>query len=367
MMEQTNSPMRIEEIRQRIDGIDSEILRLLNRRAELVLEVGRLKAEQSLDFHVPQREEEIYARLSAEHTGPFPTQALRPVFREVISACLSLEHPLRVAYLGPRATFCHLAAMERFGLSAQLLAMRNIAEVFVEVEKGNADFGVAPVENSTEGVVSHTLDMFVDSPLLICGEVVVEAALHLLSKAPTLAEVRKIYSHPHGLAESRKWLERNAAQVPVVETSSTGAAAEIAASEPGAAAISSELAASLYDLTVLHRRIEDHPNNLTRFLVVGKKSAPPTAEDKTSILFSIKDRVGALHRMLLPFAERRINLTKIESRPSKKKVWEYVFYVDFEGHASEPRVQEALARLQEDCIFLKVLGSYPKAAQLLES
>ena len=216
-------------------------------------------------------------------------------------------------------------------------------------------------------VVSHTLDMFVDSPLLICGEVVVEAALHLLSKAPTLAEVRKIYSHPHGLAESRKWLERNVAQVPVVETSSTGAAAEIAASEPGAAAISSELAASLYDLTVLHRRIEDHPNNLTRFLVVGKKSAPPTAEDKTSILFSIRDRVGALHRMLLPFAERRINLTKIESRPSKKKVWEYVFYVDFEGHASEPRVQEALARLQEDCIFLKILGSYPKAAQLAES
>jgi chorismate mutase/prephenate dehydratase len=346
MMEQTNSPMRIAEIRQRIDGIDSEILRLLNRRAELVLEVGRLKAEQNLDFHVPQREEEIYARLSAEHTGPFPAQAVRPVFREVISACLSLEHPLRVAYLGPRATFCHLAAMERFGLSAQLLAMRNIAEVFAEVEKGNADFGVAPVENSTEGVVSHTLDMFVDSPLLICGEVVVEAALHLLSKAPTLAEVRKIYSHPHGLAESRKWLERNAAQVPVVETSSTGAAAEI---------------------TVLHRRIEDHPNNLTRFLVIGKKSAPPTAEDKTSILFSIKDRVGALHRMLLPFAERRINLTKIESRPSKKKVWEYVFYVDFEGHASEPRAQEALARLQEDCIFLKVLGSYPKAAQLVES
>ena len=345
-------------LRGQIDGIDSEILRLLNRRAQLVLEVGRLKAEHNLDFHVPQREEEIYRRLAVENPGPFPAEAVRPVFREVISACLSLEHPLRVAYLGPRATFSHLAAMERFGLSAQFLAMRSIAEVFAEVEKDNADFGVVPVENSTEGVVSHTLDMFVDSPLLICGEVVVEAALHLLSKASSLGEVRKIYSHPHGLAESRKWLERNAPNVSVVETSSTGAAAEVAASEPGAAAIASELAASLYDLSVLQRRIEDHPNNFTRFLIVGKKNGPPTATDKTSILFSIKDRVGALHRMLLPFAERQINLTKIESRPSKKKVWEYVFYVDFEGHSGEPRSREALARLQEDCIFLKVLGSY---------
>ncbi len=366
METQIPSP-QIAELRRRIDQIDSEVLRLLNRRAELVLEVGRLKAEQNLDYHVPQREEEIYARLNAENSGPFPAQAVRPVFREVISACLSLEHPLRVAYLGPRATFSHLAAMERFGLSAQLLAMRSIAEVFAEVEKGNADFGVVPVENSTEGVVSHTLDMFVDSPLLICGEVVVEAALHLLSKARTLGEVRKVYSHPHGLAESRKWLEGNAPHVPVVETSSTGAAAEIAASEPGAAAISSELAASLYDLSILQRRVEDHPNNLTRFLVIGKRNTPPTADDKTSILFSIRDRVGALHRMLLPFAERRINLTKIESRPSKKKVWEYVFYVDFEGHAGEPRVQEALARLQEDCIFLKILGSYPRAAQPKEA
>jgi chorismate mutase / prephenate dehydratase len=360
-MSERESAMQIPELRRRIDEIDSEILRLLNRRAELVLEVGRQKAEQNLDVHVPQREEEIYRRLTAENVGPFPAQAVRPVFREVISACLSLEHPLRVAYLGPRATFSHLAAMEQFGLSAQFLAMRSIAEVFAEVEKDNANFGVVPVENSTEGVVSHTLDMFVDSPLLICGEVVVEAALHLLSKGRDLSDVRKIYSHPHGLAESRKWLERHAPHVAVVETSSTGAAAEIAASEPGAAAIASELAASLYDLSVLQRRIEDHPNNFTRFLIIGKKNAPPTASDKTSILFSIKDRVGALHRMLLPFAERKINLTKIESRPSKKKVWEYVFYVDFEGHASEPRACEALARLQDECIFLKILGSYAAA------
>ncbi len=358
--------MQIPDLRRRIDEVDSEILRLLNLRARLVVDVGRVKAEQHLDFHVPQREEEIYTRLTAENAGPFPSRAVRPVFREVISACLSLEHPLRVGYLGPRATFCHLAAMERFGLSAQFVAMHSIADVFAEVEKDNADFGVVPVENSTEGVVSYTLDLFVDSPLLICGEVVVEAALHLLSKASSLDDVRKIYSHPHGLAEARKWLERNAPHVSVVETSSTGAAAEIAASEAGAAAIASELAGSLYDLGVLHRRIEDHPNNFTRFLVIGKKGAPPTEGNKTSILFSIKDRVGALHRMLQPFADRQINLTKIESRPSKKKVWEYVFFVDFEGHAAAPRAREALALLQEECIFLKVLGSYAAARRVEE-
>jgi chorismate mutase / prephenate dehydratase len=352
--------MRIADLRAKIDQIDSHILQLLNRRAELAIEVGRVKAEQNLTFHAPQREEEIYARLAQANPGPFPSQALRPVFREVISACLSLEHPLRVAYLGPPATFAHLAAMERFGLSAQFLAMRSIGEVFAEVEKANADFGVVPVENSTEGVVSHTLDMFVDSSLLICGEVVVEATLHLLSRAESLADVRQIYSHPHALAEARKWLERNSPRIPVVETSSTGAAAETAASEPGAAAIASELAANLYGLTILQRRIEDHPNNLTRFLVIGRKAAEPSSGDKTSILFSIKDRVAALYLMLKPFAEEQINLTKIESRPSKKKVWEYIFYVDFEGHASESRVQRALEALKEECIFLKVLGSYPK-------
>jgi chorismate mutase/prephenate dehydratase len=353
--------LRIGDLRKAIDGIDSQILRLLNRRAELVLGVGRLKAEQNLEFHVPQREEEIYTRLSAENTGPFPSQAVRPVFREVISACLSLEHPLRVAYLGPRATFSHLAAMERFGISAQFLAMRSIGEVFAEVEKGNADFGVVPVENSTEGVVSHTLDLFLDSSLVICAEVVVEAALHLLGKASSLAEVRQIYSHPHAIAAARKWLETHSQHIPVMETSSTAAAAEIAASEPGAAAIASELAANLYGLSILQRRIEDLPNNLTRFLVIGPKASPPSPGDKTSILFSIKDRVGALYRMLKPFAEHQINLTKIESRPSKKQVWEYVFYVDLEGHAGEPRVQRALESLRDECVFLKVLGSYPKA------
>ena len=352
--------MRIADLRAKIDEIDSQILQLLNRRAELAIEIGRLKAEQNLTFHAPQREEEIYARLAAANAGPFPSQALRPVFREVISACLSLEHPLRVAYLGPPATFSHLAAMERFGLSAQFLAMRSIAEVFTEVEKANADYGVIPVENSTEGVVSHTLDMFVDSSLLICGEVVVEAALHLLSKAQSLAEVRQIYSHPHALVEARKWLEQNSPRIPVVETSSTSAAAETAASEPGAAAIASALAANLYGLRVLQRRIEDHPNNLTRFLVIGRQAAQPSAADKTSVLFSIKDRVGTLYRMLKPFAEQEINLTKIESRPSKKKVWEYIFYVDFEGNATEARIQRALEALRDECVFLKVLGSYPQ-------
>ena len=355
--------MQIPELRRAIDAIDSEVLRLLNRRAELVIEVGQRKSEHQQEVWVPQREEEIYARLAGENPGPFPTHAVRPVFREVISACLSLEHPLRVAYLGPRATFSHLAALDRFGLSAQFVALRSIGEVFAEVEKGNADYGVVPVENSTEGVVSHTLDLLVDSTLLICGEVVVEAALHLLSTAGRLAEVRQIYSHPHAIAAARKWLETNSRHLPVVETSSTAAAAELAASEPGAAAIASELAASLYGLSILQRRIEDLPNNLTRFLVIGRRPSPPSATDKTSIVFSIKDRVGALLRILRPFSEQSINLTKLESRPSKRQVWDYVFYVDFEGHAGEPRVQAALEQVKDECVFLKVLGSYPRARQ----
>jgi len=353
--------MGIDELRRQIDEIDTGILQLLNRRAQVAREVGRVKTEEGRVFHVPQREEEICARLMAGNPGPFPTAAIRLIFREVMSACLSLEQPLRVAYLGPRATFSHLAALQRFGVSAEFLAMRSISDAFAEVEKGNAEFGVVPVENSIEGSVSPTLDTLVDSPLLICGEVVVEAALHLMGKAVSTAEIRQVYSHPHALGEARHWLETHLPQVPVTETSSTGAAAELAASQPGAAAIASAGAADLYGLTILHRRIEDHPNNFTRFLVIGKRPAAPTAADKTSILFSIKDRVGALYRMLKPFADRQINLTKIESRPVKKKLWEYVFYVDLLGHAQEPRVQEALTLLREECVFLKLLGSYPQA------
>ena len=351
--------MDLGELRKQIDAIDQQILDLLNRRAAVVQQVGQVKLREGMDFHAPQREEEILERLTGGNPGPFPVRGVRSVYREIISACRALEHPLRVAYLGPRATFTHLACLKRFGEAAEYVPVRSIRDVFQEVEKEKAAYGVVPIENSTEGVVSHTLDMFVDSDLKIGGEILLDVSHHLLSRSGEKAAIEKIYSHAHAIAQSRRWLEANLPHVPVLEVASTAAAAETASRDPNAAAIASELAARLYGLEVVSARIEDAANNFTRFLIVGRKPAPRTGHDKTSILFSIKDRVGALYGMLEPFAEGGINLTKIESRPSKTKVWEYLFYVDFEGHGEDPRVEQALARLSEQCLFLKVLGSYP--------
>jgi len=351
--------MDLDELRKHIDAIDQQILTLLNRRAAVVQQVGQVKLREGMDFHAPQREEEILERLTEGNAGPFPERGVRSVYREIISACRALEHPLRVAYLGPRATFTHLACLKRFGEAAEYVPVRSIRDVFQEVEKEKAAYGVVPIENSTEGVVSHTLDMFVDSDLKIGGEILLEVSHHLLSRSGERAAIEKIYSHAHAIAQSRRWLEANLPHVPVLEVASTAAAAETASRDPSAAAIASELAARLYGLEVVSARIEDAANNFTRFLIVGRKAVPRTGHDKTSVLFSIKDRVGALYGMLEPFAEEGINLTKIESRPSKTKVWEYLFYVDFEGHSEDPRVEQALARLAEQCLFLKVLGSYP--------
>lgn len=352
--------MGIEELRQQIDAIDSRILELLNRRAEIVVQVGKEKAREKLSFHSPEREGEILDRLTRQNPGPFPLGGVKAVYREILSACLSLEQPLKVAYLGPKATFTHMACMRRFGLSTEYIPLRGIGEIFAEVEKGKVDYGVVPVENSTEGVVSHTLDMFVDSDSKISGEILLEVSHHLLSRSGELGKISKIYSHPHAFAQSRKWLENHLSGVALLEVSSTAAAAELAAQEEAAAAIASDLAARLYDLKVVAARIEDNPHNFTRFLIIGQRGCPPTGRDKTSILFAIRDRVGALYRMLEPFAKGQINLTKIESRPSRYRVWEYIFYVDFEGHAEEAHVREALERLREECLFLKILGSYPR-------
>jgi len=352
--------MGIEEFRRQIDAIDSQILDLLNRRAEVVVRVGEEKAKGNIAYHSPQREGEIIDRLTRESRGPFPDRGIKAVYREILSACLSLEQPLKVGYLGPQATFTHMACMKRFGLLAEYVPLRGIGEVFTEVEKGKADYGVVPVENSTEGVVSHTLDMFVDSDLKICGEILMEVAHHLLSKLGEKGRIMTIYSHPHAIAQSRKWLEANMVGVALREVHSTAAAAELAAQDETAAAIASELASRLYDLKVVASRIEDSPYNFTRFLIIGQSPCAVTGRDKTSILFTIRDRVGALYRMLEPFAKNQINLTKIESRPSRYRVWEYIFYVDFEGHAEDAPVKAALEGLQDECIFLKVLGSYPK-------
>jgi chorismate mutase/prephenate dehydratase len=353
--------MDLDEWRSRIDDLDSRILELLNQRAEAALEIGELKRREGAEHFVPERESKVVARLRALSRGSFPTDGIAAVWREIFSACLSLEQPLSVAYLGPQATFTHQAAEFRFGSSTRFLPARSIGEVFDLVERRQADFGVVPIENSTEGAVNVTLDCLTDSELLIDGEVLLEISHHLLSRAPDLAHVKAVYSHPQALAQCREWLTTNLKDVPTVEVSSTAAAAERAREDPWVAAVASGLAARLYDLPLLKARVEDNPYNSTRFLVVGRRAMAPSGKDKTSILFSMKNEPGSLHRILEPFAARGLNLTKIESRPTKRRPWEYVIFVDFEGHRETPVVQEVLAEVSRRTLFHKVLGSYPAA------
>jgi chorismate mutase/prephenate dehydratase len=349
------------ELRQEIDAIDDRLMASLNQRAALVVEVGKLKAGEKRDFHVPSREREIYERLISHNPGPFPNEGLRSVFREIISASLALEAPMKVAFFGPKATFTHQAALQQFGLSAELVPQKSIPAVFEEVEKGRALYGVVPVENSTEGMVSHTLDMFMESELKINAEVMLEIHHYLLSRTGRMDDIKKVYSHPQPIAQCRDWLADNLANVPVVDVASTAVAAQIVNEDYTAAAIASELAATMYDLKVVRERIEDQVNNFTRFLVIGKKLADQSGDDKTSLMFSVKDEVGILYRMLEPFSKRGINLSKIESRPLKKKAWEYIFFLDLVGHISDPDVAAAVQELKGCCQFVKVLGAYPRA------
>lgn len=354
----------IKRHRKEIDRIDSKILELLNKRARYVIEIGKIKKGAKAEFHSPERERKIYERLEGENKGPFPQEGVRAVFREIMSASLSLEQRLRVAYLGPKATFTHLACMQQFGDSAQYLPASSIKEVFNEVEKGEAEYGVVPIENSTEGIVSSTLDIFVDSDVKIVGEILLEVSHNLMSKSGRMEDIKKIYSHPQPAAQCRIWLENNLPDIPITEVSSSAKAAEISAEDLQAGAIASELAAKIYGLKIAKKRIEDNIHNFTRFLIIGKKSLPRSGKDKTSIMFSVKDEVGALFNMLKPFSESRINLTKIESRPSRKRAWEYIFYVDMDGHIEEDRVKRALNNLEKRSLFLKILGSYPAAGNL---
>jgi chorismate mutase/prephenate dehydratase len=351
--------MGLDEWRARIDDIDRQLLTLLNERADIAVRVGHAKREAGLAVHVPEREQEILDSLVAVNRGPIPPEAVRGIWGEILSACRALQHPFRVAYLGPTATFTHLAAIRQFGTGAEQVPLRSIHDVFAEVERGRADVGVVPVENSTEGVVNHTLDCLIDSELLICGEIQLEVQHFLLSRAREVGAVKRVYSHPQALAQCRQWLDRSLPHAEAVEVGSTGVAVEHALEDASAAAIASELAGRLSGLPILRERIEDLSQNVTRFLVIGRHPMGPTGRDKTSILLSIKDEVGALYRIVEPFALARVNLTKIESRPSRRRPWEYVFFMDFAAHRADPVVQGVLAALKERCLFLKVLGSYP--------
>ncbi|HEV8673417.1 MAG TPA: prephenate dehydratase [Methylomirabilota bacterium] len=353
--------MGLAEWRASIDDIDRQLLRLLNQRAGIALEVGRAKRAAGAPVHDAEREHEVFGHVLRLNAGPLSAEAVRAIWREILSASRALQRPFRVAHLGPVATFAHLAALERFGESAEYVPLRGIPDVFAEVEQGRADVGVVPVENSTEGAVNHTLDRLIDSELLICGEVQLEIHHYLLSRAGDLADVKQVFSHPQALAQCREWLDRNLPHAQPVEVASTAAAAERALEDGAAAAIASELAGRLYQLPTLRERIEDVARNVTRFLVIGRRPIGPTGRDKTSLLLSIKDEVGALYRILEPVAAARLNLTRIESRPTRRRPWEYVFFVDLEGHQVDPDVQGVLAALRERCLFLKVLGSYPAA------
>jgi len=327
----------------------------------MTLEIGKIKSRSKESIYVPDRESEVYKRLAENNKGPLPNSAIQAIYREVMSSALNLEKPLTIAYLGPEYTFTHLASMKKFGSSVDYASCNTITAVFDEVRKGRADYGVVPIENSVEGAVNHTLDMFIDSCLLICSEIYLEISHSLLSKEGNVKKIKKIYSKDQVFGQCRLWLEEHLPGVSLVEAASTARAAEMASREKRAGCIASELAAEKYHLKVLHRSIEDSAHNVTRFLVIGRTEAKQTRKDKTSAMFSLKDRVGALHDILIPFKNYGINLTKIESRPSKVKAWKYYFFVDMEGHHLDKKVSKALSILKRNTTYLKILGSYPAA------
>ena len=353
--------MNLDDWRSRINSLDDEILKLLNQRGTAALQIGELKRQQDLPYFIPEREAQVLERLVALSPGPLGADAIRAIWREILSASLALEHPLPVAYLGPAGTFAHQAATRRFGSSARFRPVRTIADVFDEVERDLAEFGVVPVENSTEGPVNVTLDRLIDTDVTITGEITLDISQHLISRATELAEIKVVCSHPQGLAQCRAWLAAHLPDAVNEETPSTAAAVERARDDATVAAIASDMAAQVHRVPILRARIEDNPANSTRFLVIGRRPVAPTGRDKTSILFSMKNEPGVLYSILQPFATHRLNLTKIESRPTKRRPWEYVNFLDFEGHQETENVRSVLAEVRERCQFLKILGSYPAA------
>ncbi|BAT71693.1 chorismate mutase/prephenate dehydratase [Thermosulfidibacter takaii ABI70S6] len=350
----------IDQLRREIDSIDEQILELLNKRASLALEIGRIKQASGTPVFVPGREKTIFKRLIEKNMGPFPDEAIKYVYREIISACVAIQKKTTVAFLGPEATFTHQAGVEYFGLSAHFVPIKFVEGIFEVVERGHVDYGVVPFENSTEGVVNRTLDAFMEfEGVKIVGEIYLKVSHHLLTVSGDIQGIDKIYSHPHAIAQCRKWLAAVMPEAKVVYVSSTAEAAKLAAEDENAAAIASEMAATLYGLKVAVRNIEDQKDNYTRFLIIGREETKPTGNDKTSLIFSLSDEVGALKNILSCFADRGINLTKIESRPSKKRPWDYIFYVDFEGRTDDERIKDAIECLKNRCVFVKILGSYP--------
>lgn len=351
--------MQLRKIRDKIDGLDRKLLDILNIRANEVLKVSQIKKQKKISTYSPEREAVILTRLKKINTGPLSSQDLDIIFGEILSVCRAINNILSIAYLGPDGTFTHLAAAKKFGKKPRYIPVDSIGDVFDKVERDEVDYGVVPIENSTEGVVSYTLDMFFTSNLKICSQITLNISHSLLSRAP-LEKIKVIYSNPQVFAQCRKWISTNLPNVELIDASSTAKAAQLACRSSQCACIGNKILAAMYGLKIINSSIEDFPHNYTRFLVITKSDGDACGDDKTSILFSVKDRIGALHDVLASFKKNNINLTKIESRPSKKKPWEYYFFVDFNGHRSSPNVQKALVSLEKQCAFVKVLGSYPR-------
>jgi chorismate mutase/prephenate dehydratase len=360
--------MNIPEHRKAIDKLDAQIVQLLNERTRHVLGIGEIKLKSAEPIYAPHREQAVFSRVCKLNSGPITDESLRAIYREIMSSALSLEKTMTIAYLGPEATFTHQAAIQKFGSSLGYSAQKTIADVFADVSKNRADYGVVPVENSTEGVVSHTLDMFVESDLKIVAQIVLPIRYCLAGRSES-KDIQRLYVHPQALAQCRLWVQNNVPKAEIIETSSNARSAELAAlpgtpeSGPSArlktAAITGALAVEKYHLKTIEQNIQDFSGNATRFLVLGRQCTPRTGRDRTSLVLSVADQVGALHNALAPFRRFKLNMTKIESRPSKRKAWEYFFFIDCDGHQEDRKVARAIAGLKEVCNFVKILGSYP--------
>ena len=345
-----------QEIRDKIDKIDSQIIKLLARRGKLAQQVIQFKKV----YYDPQREKDVLEKLFSQNPGPLSNAAIQNIYREIMGACRELQRPLTIAYLGPPATFSHAAVKQKFGASIEEMPVFDIPSVFNEVEKETADYGVVPFENSTEGVINYTLDRFADTPLVICGEVFLDVKLYVLSQENSLDRVKRIFAHPKTIEQSSAWLREQASDKEIIQVNSTGLAAKRAAAEKGTAAIASQLAAAIYKLKIIEQRVEGSRDNKTRFLIIGRDRIERTGKDKTSILFSVRHEPGTLYRSLRAFEKHEINLTMMQARPSRNATWEYIFFVDAQGHVNDAFIQKALKEMGKETILLKIMGSYPE-------
>lgn len=354
---------QLKALRNQIDSIDEQILSLISERARCAQQVAEVKKAEGgpLVYYRPEREAQVLRAIMDKNKGPIADEDVARLFREIMSVCLALEQPIRVAFLGPEGTFTQAAVLKHFGQAVVCMPHGSIGEVFREVEADEADYGIVPVENSTEGVINHTLDSFIRSPLNICGEVELRIHHHLLRAPDAEGEFEKIYSHQQSLAQCRNWLDTRYPNVVRIAVSSNAEAARRAQLEPNAAAIAGDMAADIYQLEKLASNIEDEPDNTTRFLVIGKHSLPPSGHDKTTLLVSAQNQPGSLYQILEPFAKSKVSMTRIESRPSRHGMWEYVFFIDIEGHCGEQQIKDMLDELRKKTILMKSLGSYPKA------